>query len=253
MPRLFPCRQAQALAAGHFAATGCMSGVMILMPAGPFAPAANFVLIAVFTALLHLRFKVSNEAYFGLPGPDHYAVFYAMLLAPAMLGFAMLHWRSERSRFLVSQLSRQRAELRLEQLNVEKERLDYERRFALHQHEQLLQNSGEIQLLDLTPPGNLASTDSSCSELNQIQASRDAALGGHAAARAVTEVAVSGKAVESGSCATQPRSSATARVRFADDGPPQHGMAQVSPARIAHSDAEPGGRFTVRLRKLFRL
>ena len=145
-------RGAQALAARHFAATGCMGTIIAMLPTGPCAPAAPIALIVLLTLLHHLRFKVSNAWEFGLPEPDLSPMLYLLLLTPTLLVGTTMRLRSERIYFLVGHLSRRRAELRLEQLNVEKERLDYERRFALHKHQRLLESSSPELQRQQPPP-----------------------------------------------------------------------------------------------------
>ena len=131
-------RAVQADAAHHFAMTGCMAAFVSILPCGPYAPIGPMLLATALTTLLSWRFDLMSKYYHGLGPIDNVAFFYVLLLGPALLLGLPLRGRSERARFLASQLSRLRSELRLEQLQVEKERLDYERRFALHelQHRQ---------------------------------------------------------------------------------------------------------------------
>jgi len=109
----------------HFAVVSAMCVSISLMPCAPFAPLGSFALQLVALALFFLRHRVMTLRYYGLAVPIPWFM-YAVIVCPATFG-TLVHWRAERNQFLVHCLTQRRAE----QLSSEKERLDYERRFAL--------------------------------------------------------------------------------------------------------------------------
>lgn len=110
----------------HFAmcSAGCVT--ICLLPCGPFAPIGSVVLQLVALSLIYLRNRAMTLRYYGLDLPIPWLM-YAAIVCPTTLG-ALMYWRSARNQFLVQRLTQRRAE----QLESEKERLDYERLFALH-------------------------------------------------------------------------------------------------------------------------
>ena len=110
----------------HFSMSSAICATICLLPCGPFAPMGSCALQLVGLVLFHLRKRTMTMYYYGLDIPIPW-VMYGAIVAPVTFG-ALLHWRSDRNQFLVHRLTQRRAE----QLQSEKERLDYERRFALH-------------------------------------------------------------------------------------------------------------------------
>ena len=116
----------------HFAGAGCISIVISLVPCGPFAPLGTLLVMVGLVILGALRYRVMTLAHFDMEPPDISAFLYALLIIPVTIN-ALTRQRAERHQFLLFVKSRRQSELQLEQLRSEKERLDYERRFALHQ------------------------------------------------------------------------------------------------------------------------
>ena len=110
----------------HFSMSSAICVIICLLPCGPFAPMGSFALQLVALVLFYLRTRTMTMYYYGLDIPIPW-VMYGAIVSPVTVG-ALLHWRSDRNQFLVHRLTQRRAE----QLQSEKERLDYERRFALH-------------------------------------------------------------------------------------------------------------------------
>ena len=119
-------------AALHFAGAGCISMVISLVPCGPFAPLGTLLVMVGLVIIGALRYREVTLAHFGMEPPDNSAFLYALLIIPVTIN-ALTRQRAERHQFLLFLKSRRQSELQLEQLRSEKERLDYERRFALHQ------------------------------------------------------------------------------------------------------------------------
>ena len=116
----------------HFAGAGCISIVISLVPCGPFAPLGTLLVIVGLVIIGALRYRVNTLAHFDMEPPHISAFLYALLVIPVTIN-ALTRQRAERHQFLLFLKSRRQSELQLEQLRSEKERLDYERRFALHQ------------------------------------------------------------------------------------------------------------------------
>ena len=121
----------QEAAALQYAGTGCLAMFISLVPCGPFAPLASLIIVLGLTVVSAVRFKAMTRADFGMDPPGLSALCYSLVLVPVTIS-VLTRWRAERYQFLLFVRSRRQAELQLEQLRQEKERLDYERRFALH-------------------------------------------------------------------------------------------------------------------------
>ena len=126
----------------HFAGAGCLSMVISLVPCGPFAPLGTILIMLGLVVIGALRFRVFMLDRFGMEPPDNSAFLYALLIVPVAIN-ALTWRRAERHQFLMFVKSRRQSELQLERLRQEKERLDYERRFAVHQMQRSHGAAGE--------------------------------------------------------------------------------------------------------------